>query len=72
MSKEYIKDFYGRVIGTLETKSNGDKTIKDFYGRLKGTYLKNKNVTKDFYGRVIGNGDQLTSLLDPEPWGKKK
>lgn len=63
MKKENIKDFYGRVIGTIETKSNGDKIIKDFYGRLKGTYIKNRNITKDFYGRVIGNGDQLISLL---------
>lgn len=63
MKKENIKDFYGRVIGTIEIKSNGDKIIKDFYGRLKGTYIKNRNITKDFYGRVIGNGDQLISLL---------
>lgn len=61
--KENIKDFYGRVIGTIETKSNGDKIIKDFYGRVKGTYIKKYDLTKDFYGRPIGNGDQLMSLL---------
>lgn len=64
MESEYIKDFYGRVIGIIETYPNGDKRIKDFYGRLKGLYFAKDNVTKDFYGRVIGNGDQLMRLLD--------
>lgn len=64
MESEYIKDFYGRVIGTVETYSNGDKRIKDFYGRLKGEYKAKDNITKDFYGRVIGSGDQLMRLLD--------
>ena len=35
-NKENIKDFYGRVIGTIITKPNGDKVIKDFYGRVVG------------------------------------
>lgn len=66
MQRDYIKDFYGRVIGTIETYSNGDKRIKDFYGRLKGSYLKKQNITKDFYGRYVGNGDQLMSLLNKD------
>ena len=32
--KTNIKDFYGRVIGTVVEENNGDKTIKDFYGRV--------------------------------------
>ena len=64
-NKENIKDFYGRVIGTIITKPNGDKVIKDFYGRVKGTYIKRSNYTKDFYGRVVGEGDILTTLLRP-------
>lgn len=62
-NKEIIKDFYGRAIGTIITKPNGDKVIKDFYGRVKGTYIKRSNYTKDFYGRVVGKGDLLASLL---------
>ena len=63
MTREHIKDWTGKVIGTLETKPNGDKTIKDFYGRVKGTYIKSLNMTKDFYGRPVGKGDQLMRLL---------
>ena len=36
--KTNIKDFYGRVIGTVVEENNGDKTIKDFYGRPLGYY----------------------------------
>lgn len=63
MQREHIKDWTGKIIGTLETKPNGDKIIKDFYGRIKGTYIKKLNMTKDFYGRPVGKGDQLISLL---------
>ena len=62
-TKETLKDFYGRIIGTIETAPNGDRTIKDFYGRILGKYEKARNVTKDFYGRIIGTGDLLTTLL---------
>ena len=62
--KTNIKDFYGRVIGTVEEESNGDKTIKDFYGRPLGYYKKGRNVTTDFYGRVVASADQLTTLLN--------
>ena len=58
--KTNIKDFYGRVIGTVVEENNGDKTIKDFYGRPLGYYKKGRNVTTDFYGRVVASGDQLT------------
>ena len=62
--KTNIKDFYGRVIGTVVEESNGDKTIKDFYGRPLGYYKTGRNVTTDFYGRVVASGDQLTMLLN--------
>ena len=65
-NKVEIKDFYGRVIGTVIEESNGDKTIKDFYGRPLGYYKKSRDVTTDFYGRVVASGDQLAMLLNAE------
>ncbi len=62
-SKVDIKDFYGRVIGTIVEENNGDKTIKDFYGRPLGYYKKSRDVTTDFYGRVVATGDQLAMFL---------
>lgn len=64
--EETIKDFYGKVIGFIETKPNGDKLAKDFYRRVLGTYEKKFNITKDFYGRVIGRGDLTSGLI----WNK--
>ena len=44
-----VKDFYGRIIGKLETQDSGDIIAKDFYGKILGRYCKNQNVTKGFY-----------------------
>ena len=68
-SKQYIRDFYGRIIGSLETThdrsplNDGDVVAKDFYGRILGYYRKNRNVTTDFYGRIIGNGDLTSGIV---------
>ena len=63
MQEEKIKDFYGRIIGYIQTYPNGDKKLLNFYRKILGTYVKSSNITKDFYGRIVGRGDFLTSLL---------
>ena len=63
MAKQYIKDFYGRVIGSLEELSNGDIIAKDFRGRVKGKYRKSDNTTRDFHGRVVAKGNQVGMLI---------
>lgn len=62
MAKEYIKDFYGKVIGYLETQ--GTKTIaRDFYGKVLGSYDSKDNFTRDFYGKVVSRGNTVVGLL---------
>lgn len=61
--KEPIKDWQGKVLGFVETESNGNKTLRDFYGRILGKYDKGRDVTCDFYGRQVGKGDLLMTLL---------
>lgn len=64
MTKSEIRDFYGRVIGTIETDDRtGNKTARDFYGRIVGTWDKRLNVTRDFYGRIVAQGDALSGLI---------
>ena len=63
MTKENITDFYGKILGTIETRDNGDKIARDFYGRILGTYSKALNRTSDFYGRILSTGDTLSSLI---------
>lgn len=70
MKEEIIKDYYGRIIGYVETKPNGDKVGKDFYRRIVGYYEKRTNVTKDFYRRIVARGDALVGLITTASLGK--
>jgi hypothetical protein len=63
VSKEKIKDNYGKIIGWIETDHLGNKVAKDFYGKIVGRYIKMSNLTKDFYGRIIAQGDVTTGLF---------
>lgn len=61
-NRELIKDFYGKVIGSIETQ--GTKQIaRDFYGRIVGRYDSADNKTRDFYGRIVSTGNTLMGLL---------
>lgn len=62
-SVSIIKDFYGRIIGKLETLPNGDIIAKDFFGKILGRYDAKTNTTKDFYGRIIASGNIAASLI---------
>ena len=63
MTRENVKDFYGKIIGSIETDDQGNKIAKNFYGKILGRYDKNQNVTKDFYGRILTTGDTTTALV---------
>lgn len=63
MAKEAIKDWQGKILGWVETESNGNKILRDFPGRILGKYNRSLNITQDFYGRKVGNGDILLTLL---------
>ena len=63
MEKEYIRDFWGRILGYIETDNKGNKTVRDFWGRILGYYDKANNVTRDFYKKIIGRGDQASALI---------
>ena len=62
MAKEYVKDFYGRIMGSIETQGT-KQTARDFYGRILGTYNSSDNFTRDFYGRVLTKGNTLVGLI---------
>jgi len=61
--KEFVKDFYGKIIGSIETDYQGNKIVRDFYGRQLGRYIKKQDLTRDFYGRIVARGDQCAMLL---------
>lgn len=71
MARELVKDFYNRVIGSMDDV--GDEIIaRDFYNKVLGYYRKKENITQDFYRRVIGKGNLLSGLIWQEYNKKKK
>lgn len=62
-TKQIIRDYAGRILGSVETESNGNKIIRDFYGKVLGRYDKRADVTRDFYGRVVAKGDHSSMLI---------
>jgi len=64
MKEEKITDFYGRILGYIQTDElTNNKTAFNFYRKILGRYNAKENVTKDFYGRIVSRGDTLTSLI---------
>ena len=62
MGRQTVTDFYGRIIGRIES-DNIYNTAYDFYGRILGKYQKSNDTTYDFYGRIVGKGDQTMGLI---------
>ena len=54
MTKEYIRDFYGKIIGSYETDNQNVITLRNFHGKILGKYDPKENRTRDFYGRIVG------------------
>ena len=63
-SKEFIRDFYGKILGSIETDTNGNKVVRDFYGKILGKYDKTTNTTRNFYGKIVARGDQAVMLIN--------
>ena len=58
-----IRDFYGKILGSVTTDNIGNKIVRDFYGRILGRYDKKADVTRDFYGKIVAKGDHSTALI---------
>lgn len=63
MSRETLKDARFRVIGYIDTASDGKQTGRDAHFRVVGYYEPRTNVTKDPQFRVVGYGNLLASLI---------
>lgn len=60
---QIIRDFSGRIVGYIETDSQGNKIVRDFYKVILGKYDKKSNITRDFYGKILARGDISSSLI---------
>ena len=70
-NQEILRDFYGKIIGYIETDNTGNKVIRDKYRKILGRYDKKNNVTRDFYGRIVGRGDQSSILFLKDKLNKR-
>ena len=64
METTLVRDFYGRIIGKIETDDRGNKTIRNFYGWILGRYDAATDTTRDFYGRIVAKGDASGMLIN--------
>lgn len=62
-TREYVRDEYGRIIGSYDTDGFGKETLRNKYGKILGTYDPKDNRTRDMYGRIVGQGNTLSRLL---------
>lgn len=70
--KDTIKDFYGKILGYVETDDNtGNKVAYDFYRKILGRYNKKENYTRDFYGKILSRGDTTQALVYNTQQGTK-
>lgn len=61
--KDFIKNAYGRILGSIEEDERGNKTLKNEYGMILGRYNASDDTTRDEYGYIKYKGDRLSLLL---------
>ena len=62
--EDTIKNYYGKILGYIETDSvTGNKVAYDFYRKILGRYNKREDCTKNFYGKVLSRGDTTIALV---------
>lgn len=63
VTRNPVRDFYGKILGWVESDKLDNQQARDFYGKILGTYDKATNTTRDFYGRNLGRGNLLMGLI---------
>lgn len=58
-----IKDHTHRIIGYIETRSDGTLVAKDASHRILGYYDPRTDQTKNASYRILGYGNLLASLI---------
>ena len=63
MNRETLKDNNFRIVGYIDTESNGVRVARDRNFRILGRYYPNENVTRDANFRIIARYDMLSALI---------
>jgi hypothetical protein len=63
MALEYFRDAHYRIIGSIETESNGKQIARDARYNRVGDYDPILDQTRDGHYQIIGPGNQLSLLI---------
>lgn len=64
MTEQIIREFSGKIIGFIETDSDGNKVGRTFPSRkIVGRYDAKNDCTRDFSCRIVAKGDCVVSLI---------
>ena len=65
MSVHELRDRTGRLLGTIDVRSNRQE-LRDRTGTYLGTYDSSCDQTRDRDGRLVGSGNLLMTLIRTE------
>lgn len=63
MTTETLRDNLQRIVGYIETHTDGSKIGRDSSHVIKGYYDPGTNITRDATMRIVGYGDELVGLI---------
>jgi len=63
MSTEYLRDDRFKIIGSIETDSNGKQVGRDAHFNRVGEYDPRTDKTRNSHFQIVGTGNQLAALI---------
>jgi hypothetical protein len=63
MPTDYIKDATGTVLGSIESRPDGEQVLRDAQGRIKGYYDPVSDHTRGPDKRILAKGNVLRTLI---------
>lgn len=63
MQRDYVKNAQGKILGFVETDSQGNKTAKTRDGRIVGYYKAKFGTTVTPSGKIVSRSDTVVSLI---------
>ena len=63
MPTDHIKDAKGTVLGSIESKLDGEQVLRDAQGKIKGYYDPVTDHTRGPDKRILAKGNVLRTLI---------
>jgi hypothetical protein len=60
---EPIRDRAGNVVGSIETKPNGDQVLRNAQNEVRGYYEFKGDFTRDADENIVAKGNKLRSMI---------